>query len=770
MKMKRFNFGLVMLAALFSCQVQEPAEGESSAPVQNPSVLMSTAAVVEFDDTMIALIEEDLAAGRMETKSAPLNTVMEELGIVGMRRVFPDAGEFEPRTRREGLHRFYRVDFSQPTLFTKAEADLSAVPGVVSVSPVRKVRKRSFNDPLFSRQWHYVNTNYENADINVAPVWERYTTGRNNVIVSVVDGGVWYDHPDLAPNFWQDASGRHGFNFVHNNSNITFDDHGTHVAGVIGAVNNNGLGVVGIAGGDAAAGIPGVRLITCEIFDGDDGADDYDTAAAIKWGADHGAVVCNNSWGYNADGCLDGDQDGYVSDEELQAYKRQSIGRTDKAAIDYFIKYAGCDNDGNQLPDSPMQGGLVFFACGNENIDYDIMSSYDPVISVGAFGLNGDKASYSNYGNYVDIAAPGGNGSSAGNSIWSTVPTTTNSSGYEGAGWAGTSMATPHATGVAALVVSYFGGPGFTQETCREIILGGLGSAVGGFKPIGRRLDAYSIFKNGFEVMAKLNPGLPSPPEIEFSPASVTVKAHETATVAVTVTDPNYNQVTVTCKPGSDALTYNQGNGQAVIVGKNAPAGTYRAVFTATDDTDLSTDATLEYTILPNHPPVIGTKLGDRILQQRESFTSPFLDEDGETLEVRGKSSNTMVLKVDVSGSSILLTPVGSGVATVTLTATDCLGETVSQSFRVAVRTSSKALEVYPVPASTEVFFWPDSMEDHPLKVSLYSTTGSKVKSAEIPSGVFNPAALDISALAPGRYTAVVEYGGTSWRETVVKI
>ena len=93
MKMKRFNFGLVMLAALFSCQVQEPAEGESSAPVQNPSVLMSTAAVVEFDDTMIALIEEDLAAGRMETKSAPLNTVMEELGIVGMRRVFPDAGE-----------------------------------------------------------------------------------------------------------------------------------------------------------------------------------------------------------------------------------------------------------------------------------------------------------------------------------------------------------------------------------------------------------------------------------------------------------------------------------------------------------------------------------------------------------------------------------------------------------------------------------------------------------------------------------------------------
>ena len=744
---------------------QAPVNTEPVSPVAVPRK-----AVVEFDDSMIALIEEDLEAGSLVTKSAPLNSALEELGIVGMRRVFPDAGEFEPRTRREGLHRFYKVEFSQPTSLTKAQAGLSAVPGVVSVTPVRKVRRSGFNDPLFSRQWHYVNGTYEDADINVDRVWSKYTKGRSSVVVSVVDGGVWSEHPDLADNIWRDASGHSGYNFVRNTYNVVPDGHGTHVAGIIGAVSNNGTGVAGIAGGDAEAGIPGVRIMSCEIFEGNDGASDDDTWAAIKWGADHGAVLSNNSWGYYADGCLDGEEDGYVSEEELRAYKSWSLDRAGKAAIDYFIKYAGCDNDGNQLPDSPMKGGLVFFASGNEDIDYDIISDYKPVISVGSFGFNGERASYSNYGNYVDIAAPGGNGNSAGNSIWSTVPTTTQSSGYAGSGWSGTSMACPHATGVAALVISYFGGPDFTQETCREIILGGLGKAIGGSKPIGKKLDAVSIFKNGFEVMGKLDPGSPLPPVISLSLNAVTLKAHESVKVTVSASDPNFDEITLSCTPGSDALTFNAESGLAVIVARNAPAGTYRAVFTATDKTGLSADAVLEYTLLPNHPPVISSNLGDRILQKAETIASPFRDDDGEALTLQAKCSNSMVLQVSANSSSINLVPVGNGVVTVTLTATDGLGESVSLSFRVAVRTSSKSLDVYPVPASTEVTFWPDSLEEQPLKITLYSGTGSKVLSAEFSAGVFQPAVLDITALAPGKYTALLEYGGTSWRETVVKI
>ena len=767
------SFAKYILAALaaVACTAevnneQAPVNTEPVSPIVGPRK-----AVVEFDDAMIALIEEDLEAGSLVTKSAPLNSALEELGIVGMRRVFPDAGEFEPRTRREGLHRYYRVEFSQPTSFTKAQADLSAVPGVVSVTPIRKVRRSGFNDPLFPRQWHYVNGSYDNADINVEQVWNKYTKGRSSVIVSVVDGGVWSQHPDLADNIWRDASGHAGFNFVRNNYNITPDGHGTHVAGIIGAVNNNGTGGAGVAGGDAEAGIPGVRIMSCEIFEGDGGATDDDTWAAIKWGADHGAVLSNNSWGYYADGCLDGEEDGYVSEEELRAYKEYTLDRWGKAAIDYFIKYAGCDNQGNQLPDSPMKGGLVFFAAGNEAIDYDIVSDYNPVISVGSFGVNGERAAYSNYGSYVDIAAPGGNGTNSGDSIWSTVPTTSNSSGYAGAGWAGTSMACPHVTGVAALVVSYFGGPDFTQETCREIILDGLGKTVGGSKPIGRKLDAVSVFKNGFEVMGKLHPGIPLPPVISLSQNAVTVKAHESIKVSVSASDPNYDEITLSCAPGSDALTFNPENGQAVIVGRNAPAGSYKAVFTATDKTGLSADAVLGYTLLPNHPPVISGNLGDRILQKTETVASPFRDEDGETLTLQANSSNTMVLKVNVSSSSVIeLVPVGSGVATVNLTATDGLGASVSHSFRVAVRTSSKSMDVYPVPASTAVTFWPDSLEEQPLKVTLYSGTGRKALSAGFSAGVFQPAVLDISGLAPGKYTALLEYGGTSWRETVVKI
>ena len=205
-------------------------------------------------------------------------------------------------------------------------------------------------------------------------------------------------------------------------------------------------------------------------------------------------------------------------------------------------------------------------------------------------------------------------------------------------------------------------------------------------------------------------------------------------------------------------------------MGKNAPAGTYKAVFTATDQTGLSADAVLEYTILPNHPPVQSSNLGDRILQKTESFASPFRDDDGEILTLKAQSSNTMVLNVKASSSVIELVPLRDGVVTVTLTATDGLGESASLSFRVAVRTSSKSMDVYPVPASTEVNFWPDSLVEQPLKVTLFSATGSKVLSADFSASVFLPAVLDITSLAPGKYTAILEYGGISWRETAVKI
>ena len=398
------NFAKYSLAALVAvaCTVQSPEQEQ--APIVSEPVSSYNLATVQFDDRLTALVEEALAQGSLATKSAPLDAVLQDLGVENLERVFPYAGEFEERTRREGLHRFYHVQFCADVPETKAAEGLAAVPGVLYARTSHQIYRRAFNDPYFSKQWHYVSSN--GADINVQKVWDTYTKGNSSVIVCVVDEPVDPTHEDLKDNLWKDASGHTGYNFARSSYDLSIRSeygdgdvgHGTHVAGTVGAVNNNGKGVCGIAGGDYAAGIAGVRIQSCAIFSGQKSASDKQTANAIKWGADHGAVISQNSWGYMADGFIDGEQDGVVSSKELAEFKKYTITSLPdiKAAVDYFIKYAGCDNDGNQLPDSPMQGGLVIFASGNENIDHDIISRYEPIIAVGATNVSNQKASYSN--------------------------------------------------------------------------------------------------------------------------------------------------------------------------------------------------------------------------------------------------------------------------------------------------------------------------------------------------------------------------------------
>ena len=762
----------VLAVACTSEAVIKEQAPEKAEPVALPDV--PGMAVVEFDEDLMALIEEELSAGKTVTKSEALNVTLQELGISRLERVFPYAGEYEARTRKEGLHRFYQVEFSTETPVTKAVTGLSDVPGIASVEPVRKVQRRGFNDPYLDRQWNMQNKSYSGADINVMQVWDQYTSGSSKVIVSVVDEGIFYKHPDLAANMWDDGTGSCGFNFVRNNYLIVSDEgHGTHVAGVIGAVSNNGIGVAGIAGGNSAFGIPGVRLMSCQIFDTVESSADLISERAIKWGADHGAVISNNSWGYGADGCLGDEPDGVISAEELRTYKSWKIPSATKAAIDYFIKYAGCDEKGNQLPDSPMKGGVIIFAAGNEDIDYDVICDYDAVIAVGATGLNGNKASYSNYGDWVDVAAPGGNGTSASNSILSTVPTDVYSSGYEGAGWAGTSMASPHVAGVAALLVSYFGGPDFTQETCRKILLESLTEEVGGNKPIGKRLDAGAAFEYGIALIGPVNPDHPQPPVITLSQEEVTVHAHESAFLTVKVEDPNQDVVSVTCLPGSDALEFLPSEGRVKITGQNAPAGTYQAVFTATDATGLSAEAVLPYTILPNHAPVAVRSLPNMILRESGGqypvdISGLFQDEDGETPGISISTEGNLKVN-NLNNQTLLLTPGGYGLGAVSITAADALGKTAQVRFQVAVKPDTP-VDVFPTPTTGLVFFWIDSEEPTALHITLYSAQGSKVLSGDYTADIFSQVPVDLSALAPGQYTAILEYDGAEYKMPVVKI
>lgn len=445
--------------------------------------------IVQFDDDMISLIEEDLNQGKVVTKSMGLNEALDELGISSIERLFPDAGEFEARSRAAGMHRFYKVRFSESQPLTKAVDNLSSIPGVVTAEKHRNVTLRDFNDPKLKDQWHYYNNGTtgigfkSGADVNVKPVWNDYTTGKSNVIVAVVDGGIDLKHEDLKDNVI--AGGNTGSkNFVDGSFQIVAHRHGTHVAGTIGAVNNNGIGVCGLAGGDKENGVAGVKLLSCQIFmTGADGKDKGgDASAAIKWAADHGAVIAQNSWGYSPD---DPNNNNIIDSDELEAYKKMVIPSDLKAAIDYFIAYAGCDKSGQQLPNSPMKGGVVIFAAGNDNIDYDPICAYDKVISVGAIDGTGNKSSFSNYGSWVDICAPG-------SSIVSTLP------GNKYGTMSGTSMACPHVSGVAALIVSKFGGIGFTSDALRDKLLKGAKSGIvpTGAK-IGNLVDALGAISYG---------------------------------------------------------------------------------------------------------------------------------------------------------------------------------------------------------------------------------------------------------------------------------
>lgn len=438
--------------------------------------------IIRLSDALMELVGSELSSGRLETRSDDLNTVFSDLGIKSVERLFPDAGEFEPRTRKAGLHKWFIIEHSGTEVPTRALTDLGSIPGVELVEEERPLKPCGFNDPYLRELWNYSNGSIKGFDVNVETVWNHYTTGRPDVVVAIVDGGLDLTHPDLAPNCHSEH-----YNFVDSNTTIHPEDHGTHVGGIIGAVNNNGIGVCGLAGGDAAAGKAGVRLMSCQIFktvtnaEGKKVSLSASTARAIKWAADHGAVIAQNSWGYS----YDSDNDGALKGKELETALNGTISFFDKVAVDYFIEYAGCDNDGDQLPGSPMKGGVVVFSAGNDGITNGVPANYDPVIAVGAVTKSGQRASYSNYGGFVDIAAPG-------SSIYSTV-----SNGKYGTK-SGTSMACPHVSGVAALALSHFGGPGFTNEKLEEMLIGGANRTIlsSSFQ-IGGLLDALGTMELG---------------------------------------------------------------------------------------------------------------------------------------------------------------------------------------------------------------------------------------------------------------------------------
>ncbi|MFA6402471.1 MAG: S8 family serine peptidase [Salinivirgaceae bacterium] len=410
--------------------------------------------------------------GNIQTGIATVDRLLTKYQGIEMKRVYRPAGKFEARHMQYGLHLWYEIKLAN-SKNSDYQKCISEFKGLTEINTVEaKLDKQLYgsedkitpvlnwipNDPRYNEQWHYWNTGQTNgtpgADIRLQDAWG-IQKGSNNVVVAVIDQGVDYSHEDLAGAMWVnelEATGTtgvdddnngyiddvHGYGFGDNQGTYTPGEHGTHVGGTIGAVNNNGIGVSGIAGGSGSNG--GVRLMSCAVF-GSSNSDGFDEA--FIYAADNGAVIAQNSWGYTSSG----------------QYEQSVLD-----AIDYFIAVAG--NDTNGVQNGPLFGGMVIFAAGNDNSYMDWYPGYyEPVLSVASTTHNDTKAWYSNYGTWVDVAAPGGETNVTEQGVLSTLPG--NSYGF----YQGTSMACPHVSGMAALLVSEYGGPGFSSAALRDLII-----------------------------------------------------------------------------------------------------------------------------------------------------------------------------------------------------------------------------------------------------------------------------------------------------------
>lgn len=496
MKFRPLSLFGILLLGILSCNKVLTTEKTESIPSigVNKNIISPPAGTyhVQVPEEMADWSPEDI-----------LQQIPAELGIYEFEKSITENPQFRDRHRKAGFHKWYRIRCNEE-LTKSAKTNLEQVFEKVITPP--SIQKNSYNDPYTSQLWHLYDPDY---GINIQKVWNKGVCGSSDIVVAVLDGGIDPQHEDLK-DILIPAGPNGSRNFVANNDTIVPNEHGTHVGGLIAAINNNGKGISSPAGGSDGTG--GIKLLNCQIFQPNESGESvvgnyYD---AFVWATDHGATICNNSWSFVFD------------TEEIAAVAK--MDELTKAVIDYFVGSAGCDGYGEQRTDSPMKGGLVLFAAGNESMRYGLPASYEPVLAVGASNKQGERAYYSNYGTWVDICAPGGDGGSLLLSTLSCSKTYPNGR-YGKMG--GTSMACPLVSSVAALVLQKHGGQGFTQQMLREKLVKGsqLHNPLSDELQMGPLLDAYGALVYGDSIAPNKPEGFYT--ETELNKIKVGWKASE---------------------------------------------------------------------------------------------------------------------------------------------------------------------------------------------------------------------------------------------------
>lgn len=906
---------IAMLLFLFSCQEDKLGQKEEKTQPdwteESATNFVPGAIRIKLKPQYFSEVKLASSQGIAQTGISALDQLAVKLGASKIERLFRPSGKFEVRAQKAGLHLWYNVYFDEEVPLTRAASDLSELSEIDIVEPIRKIvsvdagnkivpvnlvkNKVSaasatlpFNDPGLGEQWHYDNrgtlkNSIAGADINLFKAWE-VTTGSREVIVAVVDGGIDINHADLKNNVWHnedeqpgntdsDDNGYEGdvdgWNFVSNTANIVPHGHGTHVAGTVSAVNNNGEGVCGVAGGDGIN--PGVRVMSCQIFEPDPNNPEKDKGtqlipAAIVYGADNGAVISQNSWSF-------------VFDEGVTP----TFDRATKAAIDYFITNAGMDENGNQV--GPMKGGIVIFAAGNENKDYTVYpAQYEKVLSVASMAPDFVKAYYSNYADWVDVTAPGGSYKYGGKytdecAVLSTYPD--NKYAY----MQGTSMACPHVSGIAALVVSKFGvgQPGLTPDEVKDRIVNGVRD-IDQYNPVytgkmgvgyvdaeavllvdagiapdpvtdmnivwgsnsvtltwsvtqdedNGTPDKYNIYvstaslaqvdlttlepalsvdvkrmKVGDVVTAKVEHlqaetkyyvalvgvdrfGNSSEPAFDEgvsltnqapvvtprTSGDLILKAHETLKVYYDVTDPEGQPYTFALNEQREELSVAK-EGDALVVtieAQKSTPGQHMATLTVTDEPGASTAVQISYTVLPNHAPVATVKAMAEMYfdklgsQQTLPLKEYFSDEDGEVLQYEISSTIEGLIKAEVANEVLTITSQNSGKATITIKASDYFGKSCSRDFILMSRDASRAMDLYPNPATDKINIRMGKEVDGSVRVKVYNAGGALALEDLVKVSPFEPGILNISKLNGGTYTLVAEYEGKEVKDSFIKL